>query len=139
MYSCLVERYDNINFTPAAPLLFRAQHELMEAGFMRPCIMVFWDDNALVAFNIDKLPIGVISFVHEKWLRQISIRLGYVLPEWRRQGVYRTLWNSLVDVAKSLDVKEIQGNTHVDNTPMNETMKALGRTELGKYYVFKVS
>jgi hypothetical protein len=122
--------YEGINHTPAVELLVRAQSELLRDGLVIPQVMIFWDDRAVVAFSEDDRAIGVISYA-KPWGRELDIRLGYVLPEHRRLGVYRLMWDALVVKARELGATSIVGATRAENTAMRRTAAALQREELG--------
>jgi GNAT superfamily N-acetyltransferase len=123
------KEYDGINRTPALALLTRGHHELLDRGLAPPETVINWDDLAVVAFAGD-VPVGVISYSHEKWRRILWIRMGYVAPEARRQGIYGLMWERVVKAAHKLGAAEIHGGTHVDNKAMLECAQSLGRTPM---------
>lgn len=128
---------DQINRTPAVELALRANAELIAAGLAEPLNMVSWDNKAIIGF-VDGAPVGVITFYHIAYAKQLDIQIGYVLPTSRGQGVYRAMWNALVVKARELNALVIQGNTHLDNAPMRAAAKALGRIEIGVILKFNV-
>src|SRR5258708_4178971 len=74
-----IEHYDGINRTPALVLALKAQLELLEAGRCDPILNIFWDQKAIVAFDV-LTPVGVLTWTHSAWAKQIDIALGYVEP-----------------------------------------------------------
>jgi len=125
-----LDRYDGLNRTPGIALALRANLELIEAGQSVPALLIGWDHKNIVASH-DGVPVGILTFVHQDWLKEVDIGVGYVLPEYRGRGCYRALWNELVTWARELKAVEIVGNTHMDNVSMRAVAKSFGRSEAG--------
>lgn len=125
-----IKTFDGINHTPAVELLARAQYELIRDRLVFPNVLMFWDDQAIVGFLEDQ-PVGVISFSNTSWTRTVDIKLGYVIPEHRKLGVYRAMWEALVVKAQELKASQIVSTTHINNAPMLATSDALGRQRTG--------
>jgi GNAT superfamily N-acetyltransferase len=123
------KEYDGVNQTPAIPLIARAWPEIIAAGNGGNEGVHGWDHQAIVCFAGD-MPVGVMTFTHEKWRKLVWVHLGYVVPEMRRQGIYRLMWERVVKAAQKCGAAEIQGGTHVDNKAMLECAESLGRTRL---------
>ena len=130
--------YDGINLTPALPLLVRGYHELLRDGLVQPLVNIFWDDQAFVAFDALPQAIGVLSFA-KPWAGAIDIRVGYVLPEFRRRGTYQTLWNSLVTHARDLKVRQINSGVHTANMGMRATAQAQDRQAVAVIFSYQVA
>lgn len=125
---------DQINNTDALVLAIEAHYELMKAGLSNPMQMVGWDNSAILARTEGHLrtgtimiPAGVITFEHAKWQKRVYIQLGYVKPEYRRQGIYRAMWDELVRKARELNAKQIMGVVSAQNHDMLAAAKSLGR------------
>ncbi len=125
-----IEQYDGLNRTPALTLALKAQLELLETGRMEAVLNVFWDQQAIVAFYHGR-PVGVITWKHAEWAKQIDIALGYVEPAYRGKGIYQAMWEVLVYKAQTLKVPQIASGTHVENATMRMVAIKQGRTELG--------
>ena len=123
------KEYDGVNQTPAIPLIARAWQELLARGISPMETIGNWDHQAVVAFSGD-MPVGVMTYTHEKWKKVLWVHLGFVVPELRRHGIYKLLWERVVKAAQKLGAAEIQGSTHVDNSAMLECARKLGRTRL---------
>ena len=93
---------------------------------------------AVMVSSFIREPVGVITFSHTKWVRQLDIHIGYVVPEHRGRGIYRAMWNRLVEEAQARDALVIWGNTHTDNAVMRATARALDRVERGVLLRFDV-
>jgi len=125
-----VHHYDGVPRTPALLLALKGNVEIVEAGFAVPAVHFNWDSKAVVA-SIDGVPCGVITWNHTEWMKQVDITVAYVLPEYRRRGVYRAMWEALVEKAKVVGALEIMSNTAVANAPMRGAAAAVGRSEGG--------
>jgi len=131
------ELLTNMQRTPAVKLAVRGQLEIIESGHGDEILMLQWDHNAILGW-FDHEPVGVITFSHTKWVRQLDIHIGYVVPEHRGRGVYRAMWDRLVEEAQAREALVIWGNTHVDNAVMRATARSLGRVERGVLLRFDV-
>lgn len=133
-----IELHYGIANTIAQIPAMKAFTELMELGLQDATITApAWDDNAFVAI-VDETVIGVLTWVQEDWCKTITVRLGWVHQEFRRQGIYRQLWQRLLDVARSKNVVAIRGGTHVNNIAMQKTMEKLGRQPKYLVYFYEV-
>lgn len=121
------KEYDGVNQTPAVALLTRGHQELLAQGLAPNELVGSWEHQAVVAFA-GNVPVGVMTYTHEKWRRILWVHMGYVAPEARRRGVYRLMFERVVRAAQKLGAAEILGSTHVDNKAMLECYAALGRT-----------
>lgn len=124
--------FKQLNNTPALALAVRGWADVEERGLGDGTMSVFASLNAFVAYaenGRDHVPAGVITFDHDLTLNRIWIFQGFVLPEFRGQGLYRRMWNELVLKAIELKVAKIQSSTHVRNIAMREASKKLGRVE----------
>lgn len=137
-----IEHYDGLNRTPALRLALKAQLEIIELGRSELMLNVFWDHQAIVAFVEEPTaairPVGVLTWKQDQWAKQIAIALGYVEPEYRGQGIYRTLWDALIHKAQALDLRHIVSGTHVDNVEMRRVAVSQGRREFGVYLGYDV-
>jgi GNAT superfamily N-acetyltransferase len=64
--------------------------------------------------------------------------MGYVAPDMRGRGVYRTMWNSLVAAARDRDVHVIMGNTDIRNRRMLDVAVALGRQSIAVILKYEI-
>lgn len=70
---------------------------------------------------------GLMLFSHEEKAAVLDVRMGYVRPELRRQGLYRQMWDALVAHARTIGVLRIWGGTHVRNVEMRAFWTSVGR------------
>ena len=134
----VVEHFEMLNRTPVVQIATSGLAELIVQGLADPVITILnYDDEALLA-RVEGVPAGVLTFTHQKWDRSIFVKFGYVLRARRRQGIYRALWDKLVEIARERKVPEILGSTAVSNSAMQGVMARLGRTAFALQYRFKV-
>jgi GNAT superfamily N-acetyltransferase len=136
-----IVHYDKISRTPAAVLATRGWLEDVERGLGEDTINVAWDQQAFVGFagaagGGERTAVGVITWAHIEWRRELFVHQSYVLPPWRRRGIYTALWGTVVEKARELKVAKICSITHVDNTAMRAAAQVLGRREEGIVLVF---
>ena len=132
-----ITEYDGLNFTPALPIAARGWMELMDAGLVQNCLLLGLDQKAFT-YSIDGIIAGVLVFEHHAYRKEVFVILGYVLPEYRRTGVYRALWLALVEKAKDLKCHHITSGTAAANESMRSAAAALGRSERSVWLHFDV-
>ena len=114
--------------TPAFALIAEGWNELVQEGFTpdgQGSCFVEPEDQVLYAVREDDEVIGVLAFRHFEPLGMFYVKLGYVEPTSRRQGVYRALYEALLDRAAKQKVFRVTSTVHVDNVAMHEVMKRL--------------
>ena len=132
-----ITHHKRISQTPAIPLLVRGWAEISAASLTNGGICIAWDHEALVAL-VDDTPAGVLSYNFSEWQNCFWVNLGYVLPEYRKQGVYRALWAELITRAQTAGALTIEGSTHVDNKALQRVASKLGRAPSSITYTFAV-
>lgn len=125
--------------TQALPVAVDAWHALQGAGHCGRLVLIEWDDAALLAVRPDGTPMGIITYRQKPAWRAVEIWLGFVYPEFRGHGVYRSLWDELVRTATFDGAVEIVSGTHSANTTMRAVAAKLGRTESGVYLRYAVN
>ena len=124
-----VELLKQLNGHPAVGVALRAHADMITKGLATDThCMVGWDDLAVVAYEGEEI-VGIITFGDAAWISQLSIKIGWVSPERRKHGIYRKLWQRLVEYAQEKERAEIVGTTLVENTAMRAIAKQLGRIE----------
>ena len=93
----------------------------------------------LLAYEGTGEPIGVMLFQRSDYAdTTLQISLGYVLPAFRRCGVYRRLFNELVGIAKELNARTIRGDTLMTNETAIAAFKRLGRKPAAMSFLYDV-
>lgn len=137
-----IEKIKGITGTAALPILVRAWADILEAGLVTTrSWLLNYDDEAILIFDVGELingPIGVISFAHQEWSKEIILKIGYVRPEYRHRHCYEMLWSELVKHAQSIDCPMISGGAMLRNTPIREFCKKVGRREEVVWIAFDV-
>jgi L-amino acid N-acyltransferase YncA len=123
--------------TAAFALIAEGWNELVQEGFTpdwQGFSPVDATDQVLYAEREDGEIIGVLAYQHYEPFGQFYVKLGYVEPTSRKQGVYRALYEALLKRATPDKVSRITSSVHVDNVTMQEVMKRLGRPLVGLTY-----
>ena len=123
--------------TAAFALIAEGWNELVQEGFTpdgQGFCPVEANDQVFYAEREDGEIIGVLAYQHYEPLGQFYVKLGYVEPTSRRQGVYRALFEALLKRAVADKISRITSTVAVDNVAMQEVMKRLGRPLVGLAY-----
>lgn len=127
-----IDFVNGLNETPALTLAVRGWAEIDERGFSDGSMSVHASQHAFIAYAAngrDQLPVGVMTFAHDEDLKRVWVFVGYVIPEFRGQGIYNALWHRLVAHATELKVTSIQSGVHVRNSAMRAVAARQGRRE----------
>lgn len=123
-----LDHYEGLDGTPAVEIALRGQSECIADGGER-FVALHWSYNAITA-TVEGHVVGVIVWVDQmKESKRIWLQLGYVLPAFRKKGIYSHLWRALVGKAQALKCPEIHSATRIDNHAMRDVAKAQGRVE----------
>lgn len=114
----------------ASMIMTHAVNQLYELGYGPPegASPFYYKDNIICARLVNRI-IGFIAYRYEKGDGTNWVMLGWVGELFRKQGVYRRLWNKLVEVSRKEGAARIAGSTHVDNKAMRQFYNKMGRVE----------
>ena len=118
-----VVEYKQVTGYPAERFVANLANCIAQAGSP----MNFAWNNKVLAIVVDGAVVAAIAYNHVEWQRKLYVDLGGVAPEWRRQGLYRRLWERLVERARELDCPTIESSYPVHNTASAAMHVALGR------------
>jgi GNAT superfamily N-acetyltransferase len=82
-----IDHYEGIDGTPVVAIAVRGHAELLAAGAPEQFVALHYSYNGITA-SLDGKVVGVIVWIDQKDSRRIWLQLGYVLPEFRGQGIY---------------------------------------------------
>ena len=129
MSDLTITHFEGLMHTPAMLPAAKAWVEMMDLELADPgVLMLNWDDNAILA-SYEGTARGVLVWQKADWSKAAFTKIAWTAPEYRRQGVYRALWNALVEKCSELKLRRIEGATMLNNTAMRATASALGRRE----------
>lgn len=133
MIPIVISHHDQLNFSPAVPIAVEAWHEIIISGRSENAVLLHFEHRAITA-DIEghlgqRQPVGVLVWQKLDWRSEAFVVLGYVRNSVRRHGIYRKLFNELVEKARELKLTRIAGTTHFDNAEMRAVASALGRRE----------
>ena len=126
-----IQVIEQIGGHAATGFIIRSLPELLDQGLAdETSRCADWDSKAVLALDpaTDRI-IGIIAFTEVKWLKELFVVHGYVLPAHRQKGVYRAMWAALVDVAQRGGWFTISGLTSTKNAEMRAVAAKLGRQE----------
>lgn len=121
---------DQITGTPFEPVAVGIHAELHAKGWITGT-GIGWDHKAIgvVCPWEEGRCIAMMAFYETQWRREVNVSLGGVLPDWRREGLYRALFAELVEHVKRtyLWAASIGSGYHVDNEASRIMHERLGR------------
>lgn len=113
--------------TPYAGFAVRAHAALIEEGLSEPHeVMVYNDQSAIVARLATGEPIGIVTFTKVDATNSFFIRIGFVVPDFRRRGVFRLMQDELFITAERRGVTRIEFASMIGNTVMNRVATSVG-------------
>lgn len=115
--------------------LYKVRLELPDVGnsSFNGADSVHYSHSALVARHGGMI-VGIISYGYLEHDKSIFIYMGWVHPEFRRNGIYRSLIGKLKGLAAERGALRITGATVVSNTDMQAVMTKLGRRPVAIIY-----
>ena len=111
------------------PLVAKMSAELYENGWGPPSGTPGYFADEVISASVDGRVVGFISSRIEDKTGSLWVMGGYVLPEYRRLGIYRRLWEELVKFGNEKGCTRIEGTTHMGNSPMRGFYRSVGRKE----------
>lgn len=120
----------NVVMSGILPFIPRAWQELLDNDLMAPdTLPIMLHQNVIVA-KIDGNIAGFICYTRQVAHGFTWVDMSYVLPEYRRKGVYSKLFNALVASERKhpQPVRSITSGISIKNTAQIEASLRLGRT-----------
>lgn len=133
----VIKTVHEVACTPLMLILARATLELAENGYDGGTTPFSWNSSAIYA-ECDGKIVGVLAWKRIDWQKQLWIEVGYVLPDYRRRGIYRKMFERLVEKAKALSVRSIAGGVDPDNLAMRHVADSLGRKATSITYEYEL-
>ncbi len=113
----------------AAELAVMGWLEIQQNGHGDGSLVSLHESHGSILATAVGLPIGVLTFEHQAG-GYLWVNISYVTPAHRRCGVYRMMWNALLDQARILGVNRIRSGIDVNNIDMRAIADTLGRREV---------
>lgn len=138
MTQATVIHLPQLGASPAEPLASAITAELMAKGQMRSATYS-WEDQAHAAIWHGQV-VGLIAWRVQKWNAAAFISLGGVASGFRRQGIYRGLWDALVAHLAENEpaVIWIDSGHHIENHESRAMHEAFGRRLDAMSYTYRV-
>ncbi len=119
-----VQHVDMINQHKVIPLLAKCYVEM--AAFDICDITMHWEQQALYVEHEEEV-IGAMCYEYLKHKKQTWIYAVFVVPEMRKRGIYRAMWDSLVSRSRKEGMISIAGGISPRNAPMIRAAESVGR------------
>lgn len=130
----LVLHCEKLASSPCMAAVSEAWVELMRAGFVGPHHTPFWGGWPICWNAVGGRVRGFIHYSSDDHAPEAFIRLGWVAPEFRRQGLYSLMYKDLRAFLKRKGFQCLQGSVYTENHRMQALARKLGRQAKGTYY-----
>lgn len=123
--------------TPPVRLFGKAWSELIDKGLTDEWIIPFYEGFPVV-YAIEQVrfsPICVGFITYQVSYGEAYVRMSYVVPERRRQGIFTQMFDALKARAVEENFKRIAGGTFVQNEPMKATYIATDRRRRSEHWI----
>ncbi len=131
-----VKHTDSIAGHPVVPILARMMVEVAE--YSAYDIALHWEQSAFYIEGANGSIIAAMSYHKLGDRSEYYIHAAYVVPEFRRIGLYRRLFDSLVSKAKADDIRSISGGIAYSNETMRKVAEAVGRKPVSVTYTVEI-
>lgn len=132
-----IRHVEKIQGTPVVGLCVDAWKHLQDCGFTEDMIPFDWEQCAFWAEEEGEV-IGILVYKEQAWDHSLFVAMGYVKPENRGKGVYRSLWEKAVAHAKEKQLRCITGIVHWQNKEMQAVMERFGRLPVAITYDYRL-
>jgi GNAT superfamily N-acetyltransferase len=100
--------------------------------------MPLWDDDRIWIIILDEgKVIGFCSFVIHKSRKKATLKSGYVLDEYRGQGIYNALFKARMNILIDLGVEKLISTTTEKSRKTHERFGFTHTINKGKYRVYE--
>lgn len=121
--------------TPHAGFAVRSHAALIEEGLSDPCeVMVHPDHSAVVARLATGETIGILTFSKNDASNTLFAWVTFVVPDFRRRGVYRLMHEELVRAAERRGCVGIEAVSVVGNAGFNRAAVSGGMRVVAQVY-----
>ena len=124
-----------IGGTTYAGFAVRAHAALLESAQADDCeVLVHAQQSAIVARLATGEPIGILTFNKQEQSNSIFVFIAFVVPDFRRRGVFRLMNEELVKSAERLGASRIEMVSSVGNASFNLVATASGYRVVAQVY-----
>ena len=114
--------------------LQRTSADIIDMGFGAPYDWpINFDDEVLIVKH-DNIPVACMVFRWIEWKKQFFLPHTFVLPDYRRRGIYTRMYARLKEIAASKKAINIVSGVHVNNKIMQDCSERNGRIRMGILY-----
>jgi GNAT superfamily N-acetyltransferase len=112
--------------SPATAYLLKNFSDLMISGYVPSYGIPFSNENSILWAEIDNKIAGGLCYYFEKHISRCWIQFSFTEPEFRKQGIYKTLHYNLEDICLKNNIKAIANYVHVDNHIRLKSCESVG-------------
>ena len=127
------------NLTHGFAILAEGWNDLVQDGFTPDGVAqspVLATDEVLYAVSTDGDIVGALAFRAED--EAICVHLSYVEPSSRRRGIYRQMFEALMERARASGIRKITSEVAFDNKVMHDVLRRTGRHPVAWVYEITV-
>lgn len=128
-----------LNGSPAFQFAMKAY-----AHFTNPesdTLTISGDNQLIYAWDLEReLPVGVIVFkvINNGCYQKAWIVKSFVDAEYRRQGIWSSMWNDLNFICREQNITKIEGRIFKNNISMQKAAEEAGRELNSHNYIYQV-
>lgn len=113
-----IVHFKKLQSCPYLPDIIRAWSVILNSGIGdQSAFILNWDNQAIVAVDENNSFLGVMVYVICDFRDVGFVKLGFVNPSHRRQGIYASLFEELKKILPET-IKAIEGASSADNKNM---------------------
>jgi len=125
-----------LNVSGLMPVAVKAQAEIIKLGYDdKYNLPIHWEDEVISAIDVvTGKTIGIMTFNVHKWKSQLFIKIGFVLEQYRRNGIHTAMYEKAKAIARERAVNQISAGVHIDNVAMQQHVEKQGRMKAVIFY-----
>lgn len=127
-----------IGGTPFHGFAIQVHAALLDAGLCDPRDSLIWHTDGAVVSRVGEQLVGAITYHYYEESKSLWATAAYVLPDWRRRGIFGLMFEELVKVAERRGAGRIEAGSLVSNAIFNKVAVASGMAVVGYTYSMDV-
>lgn len=126
-----ITHYNRVLNTPALSLAVEGWNELFRLNLADTGSQLIEHTHSAIVVSVRDAPVGVMTWDDFPSLGAINVYLAYVVPEFRRKGIHRAMFNALVHRAQTMQREVITSGITVGNKRSLASHVSMGRKVQG--------
>lgn len=120
-----------IEHTRYRDFMFSAMAELANYSMTDP--LSGWIPHSAVVASVEAGPVGIMAFRYDEGYR-IVVDLAYVVPDYRRRGIFGHIYNELVKFCERAKRPVIEFEVPIQNAKFGEMLVGVGASLVTQRY-----